>query len=310
MRPLSLHLGGSLLALALTACGDRAVPTQPTPLTPDHIDRLTCTSVCGGVGGGGGTIPLPPLGITALTLANGSLPIGGVSGSYTATLGNDGAPISGVALQGYIVQGATRRAAGGVVVDCHVGAGVLPTYGCQMSFTVTASNATSGVGTLVPGSAAFELDLITPSVTLTRTVSVYLIPGTFGAAVPTTLDLSGALTAATLTLHNDGVAAVPGLGFQATVKQGSAQRLAGSRLLACGVAAPGTLPGNSTCVMAMTLALTSASPGTGTLVACPAVLQLQFMQGARVLSTRSYAITLIDTRPPGTHLPATCTATT
>jgi hypothetical protein len=102
-------------------------------------------------------------GFTALTLVATTLAIDGPATNYTATIQNPASSMQGVLLQGWIVQGATKRAAGGTLVTCGSGVGVFPPGTCSMTSSAGASNSSSGNGTLVPGAATFELQLIQSS---------------------------------------------------------------------------------------------------------------------------------------------------
>jgi hypothetical protein len=83
---------------------------------------------------------------TAATIAIGS------AGSYAATVRNPGAALSSVVLQGWMNQGATRRAAGGtLLVIPGQAVGALPTGMFDVTGTIAVSNATGGTGTLVAG---------------------------------------------------------------------------------------------------------------------------------------------------------------
>ncbi len=91
-----------------------------------------------------------------------TLTIGGPSVPYAATLLNPGTgDLSVVVLQAFIQQPGASRAAGGFQVTCGGAPGVLPSGICNTNFTLIASNATTGSGTLVAGAATavFELRL-------------------------------------------------------------------------------------------------------------------------------------------------------
>lgn len=292
----------ALATMALAACTERPNPTRPELPQPNRaiICRPDCGGEGGGGGGGGGSPPPPPpsVSITSLSLANTTLPIDGVSGTYTATLTNGGASLSGVGAQGYIVQGTTRRAAGGTLVSCGAATGVLPSGSCQISFSVAATNSTGGVGTLIPGAATFELDLSVSTFTFTRTAGVSLVPGDFNIHVSpfTMISLSGALSEFGVSVRNDGSQPISSLSYETRVIQGSAYRSAGTTPLACELAAPGILPGFAMCTISIWPSVTNNTSGTGTLVAGAATFQVSLVQGGRVLSTKSYPITLVDGR--------------
>jgi hypothetical protein len=287
---------------ALAACNDST--TQPTPkpaVAQDANGLAICTIACGIGNPGGGIIifPPPPLrlySITSLTLADNTIPIGGTPGTYTATLNNIASAASGVALQGWMVQGATRRAAGGTSVNCGAGTGVLPSGNCTMSFSAVASNTTSGTGTLIPGVATFELDMTVGSTTVTRTIGVNLIPGTFTASGDVTFSLSGALGDMKTSITNTGSQTYGSYSYQMTVIQGSAHRSAGSTPLSCSGAGWGNLPGNTTCTQNLYPAVSNNNSGSGTLVAGFATMQVQLLHGTTVVSTVSYSMSLVDVR--------------
>lgn len=287
----------ALVALAIAACTDRPNATQPVP--KDANPLIVCGEGCGGGGGGGGSPPPPPppppISISSLSLPNNTLPIDGALRSYNATLTNSGGTLTGVVAQGYLVQGSARRAAGGTQVYCNAGYGVLPNGTCQISFSVNASNTTSGSGTFVPGIATFELDLTVGSFTTTRTVGVNLVPGSFngGGLGSPALSLSGALRHVTVGLQNTGSQTISSLSYQATVIQGSAQRSTGAMSMACGTAGWGNLP-PGWCSQTIYLSLSNTNSGSGTLVPGPATLQVSLLQGTTVLSTNSSAITVAD----------------
>jgi alpha-tubulin suppressor-like RCC1 family protein len=113
--------------------------------------------------------------ITGLSLGSSTIAI--ESGTtYDVTLFNPGNTRSIVVLQGYVLQGATNRAAGGVNVNCSGTVdGILPPGSCTSSWTFTASNSGGGSGTLVPGPATFQLDLVEGTTILdSKTMSITL----------------------------------------------------------------------------------------------------------------------------------------
>jgi hypothetical protein len=180
MRWLSSRVGTLVLALsavALGACADRPKPTEASP--PAGPDPLIIIGDGGDGGSGGGEIPPPPAPITigSLTSADFEVAIDGPSVPYTATLNNPGPQRPNVALQGWITQGATRRAAGGQLVTCGLSAGVMPIGNCTAQGPIVASSTTAGSGAFVPGSATFELQLKQDGVVVgSRTVGVILVP--------------------------------------------------------------------------------------------------------------------------------------
>jgi len=84
-----------------------------------------------------------------------TLEIGGREGTATVTVENDTlAPVSDLVVQGWIVQGTTRRAAGNSApFTCGPGS-------CVQQFNFVANNDSPGTGTLVCGSATAEFDLM------------------------------------------------------------------------------------------------------------------------------------------------------
>jgi hypothetical protein len=306
LRPSALRVGSSLLAvgvLALAACNDQ--PTQPTTTraaSSDASGLAICGAACG-IGDGGGIIvlpppppPPPPFSITSLSLADNTIPIGGTSGSYTAILNNIGGALSGAVLQGYITQGSARRAAGGLVVNCGGGSGVLPTGNCTMSFVVNASNTGSGIGTLVPGIATFELDLTAGGRTATQSIGLNLIPGQFTATGDVTFSLSGALGTVKTTITNTGSQTYSSYSYQMTVIQGSARRSAGAMPLECNAAGWGNLPGNTTCTQTLYPTVTNNGSGSGTLVPGFATFVVQLLHGTTVINTVQWQASILDVR--------------
>ena len=120
----------------------------------------------------------PTLG--APTLTSTPVIIDGATTAYTTTLTNPGPNLSNVVLQGWLNQGVARRAAGGMQVNVGSGSGQLPTGpSVAVSGSISASNSSGGVGTLVPGAATFELQLlVNGTVVQTQFVSTTLEPNT------------------------------------------------------------------------------------------------------------------------------------
>jgi hypothetical protein len=177
MRWFSSRVGTLVLAasaMALGACADHPKPTEAVP--PVEPNPLI---IFGGGGGGDEDPPPPPAPVTivSLTSADFEVAINGPSVPYAATLNNPGPNRSNMALQGWITQGATRRAAGGQLVTCGLAAGVMPTGNCATGGPIVASSTTAGSGTFLPGSATFELQLRQDGVVVaTKTVGVILVP--------------------------------------------------------------------------------------------------------------------------------------
>jgi hypothetical protein len=115
--------------------------------------------------------------LVTVNLSSTTLIIDGPNVAYTATAVNGtGEPLSIVVLQGWIDQGDASRAAGGLQVVCGDDIGTLPPGTCNFSFSVVASNATTGSGTLVPGSATARFQLQQGETVLdTFTVPVTLV---------------------------------------------------------------------------------------------------------------------------------------
>jgi hypothetical protein len=178
MRSLSSRAGSVVLAfsvMALSACADHPRPTEASP--PAGPDPLI---IFGGGGGDEDPPPPPPpapITIVSLTGAEFEVAIDGPSVSYGATLKNPGPIRSNVALQGWITQGATRRAAGGQLATCGQAAGVMPIGNCTVAGPIVASSTTAGTGTFVPGGATFELQLKEAGIVVgTKTIGVILVP--------------------------------------------------------------------------------------------------------------------------------------
>jgi hypothetical protein len=248
--------------------------------------------------------------ITTLTLTPTTLVIGGAPANYTATLNNPGPALSGVLLQGIMVQGTTRRAAGGLSVTCGGGIGVLPTGSCTINFSAVASNTTGGSGTLVPGAGVFELSLIQSTGSGDLTFDTKTVNVTLANATPTitniapvssfvVLDKPGTFTDFTATVVNaSGELSV--VDIQGWIRQGTARRAAGGTDVTCGPAV-GTLP-NGTCQQAnVIIADNVSSGGSGTLVPGPATfeLELRIFDGTTqtVLDTKSIPITIVANTP-------------
>ena len=294
----------ALPVVALAACsGDQTTQPATKPAAAQDANAQAICGIACTIGDPGGGIiilppppPLPTYSITSLTLADNTVPIGGVGGSYTATLRNLGAAVSNVVVQGYIVQGATRRAAGGSVVNCGAGSGILPNGNCTMSFSVVASNTTAGSGTLIPGIATFELDLKVGSTTATRSIGLNLIPGQFTATGDVTFSLSGALGTVKTSITNTGSQTYSSYSYQMSVVQGAARRSAGSMPLACPSAGWGNLPGNTTCNQTLYPTVTNNSSGTGTLVPGFATFVVELLHGTTVINTVQWQASVVDVR--------------
>lgn len=105
-------------------------------------------------------IPIGRALIDSVLLGSYDLEIEGPRVSYTAFLNNQTATtLSSIQLQAWIQQGDAKRAAGGTLVTCTPTLGSLPPGLCQFNFSLVASNAGAGVGTLVGGSATARFEL-------------------------------------------------------------------------------------------------------------------------------------------------------
>jgi hypothetical protein len=196
--------------------------------------------------------------ISGLIPTSANLVVGGPLSSYGATIQNPGSAVSGVAVQGWIIQSganSARRAAGGQQVVCGSGSGVLPTGKCSTFGIIVASNSTSGTGTLVPGPATFELDLIVNGAVVSQTTAgATIVTGatiaslTMTSATSDTLLLEASGASFTTTLKNVG-SNLSGLSVEGWINQGTARRLAVGTLVSCGNTV-GVLP-NGSCVMSL-----------------------------------------------------------
>jgi hypothetical protein len=240
--------------------------------------------------------------ISALTLSSTSLVVGGLGTSYSTTLQNPDSSLAGVAIQGWLVQSGAnnaRRAAGGTAVQCGSGSGVLPNGACTLSSVIVASNSTAGTGTLIPGSATFELDLVVNGIVIAqKTAAVSIVAGvsiTGLILAPTTSDtllLEGSGAGYTTTLRNIG-SSLSGISIQGWISQGTARRFAGGTPVSCG-SSSGVLP-NGSCTISSQLAASNNTAGAGTLSTGAATFELQLVDGTgSVLGTATFALYLID----------------
>ena len=247
-------------------------------------------------------IPLNGPSITTVTLSNSYVMITGPSVPYLAALANTGPSLPGVYLQGYIQQGpASRAAGGGPKINCGAGVGVLPTTpSCGYSFSVSASNATSGVGKLGAGAATLRLDMISvngakSSVVATKSVPVTLVhPGvTIVTVIPvsTSPHLNGPDVSYTATLSNTTGTTYTGTILQASVSQGGAHRSAGGSKVSCG-GPVGSFP-LGLCIVSFSYAARNSNAGSGALVPGPATLHFELFASAGMLDTRNVPITIL-----------------
>jgi len=224
--------------------------------------------------------------ISALSLASTTLTIEGPAAKYTATLQNPAGSLQNVSLQGWVIQGLTRRAAGGTLVTCS-SPGVLPTGTCTMSSFASASH--NGVFTEVfaPGPATFLLYLNQSSGGATTLLDSALIPITLTEPIITLLtlaspevEINGPLGNYTVQVANDGVPLSDVL-LQGELVQvqpdgpGKTKQVAvqaGGTLVTCG-GAPGSLP-TGTCTVQFGISASTSASGTGTLQPGPATFKL------------------------------------
>ena len=243
--------------------------------------------------------------ISSLTLESTTLTIEGPAGSYSATLQNPGAPLQNVLLQGWIVQGSSRYAAGGFTVMCG-GLAVLPTGTCEVSSIVVVSNQNSGIGLLGPGPATFELELLQTAggtVLDTETAAVELVapsPPAITSITPafTALMIGGRTESASIAIDNQGPQRST-VQVKGRITQGIAS---GDAIIAqdveCG-GASGVLPSGA-CTTVASVRLMPASGPFG-LVPGSATLEIQLIQTdgttETTLDTESIPVTLVAATP-------------
>lgn len=243
-----------------------------------------------------GALTATPVTIVA-SLATSDVVIGGVGSPYTATVDNPGPSLSGVAIQAWIVQGTTRRAAGGMLVDAGSGAAVLPSGECTISGTMVATNSGTGSGTLAPGDASLELQVIQGTgVVATTTIPVLLSEAMITALTPSpnTVDIDGVSTPYTATLVYGG-ASRSGVSLQGYVRQGTARRAVGAMPVDCGQGSGELVAG--TFAISGEIVLTSGSPGIGTLVSGDAMFELQLVDASANVLTTSFVAVTVDQVP-------------
>jgi hypothetical protein len=253
--------------------------------------------------------------ITSLTLSPTTLAIGGPRASWTATLQNPANSLQNVLLQGYMVQGATRQPAGGVSVSCGSAIGVLSPGTCTVSFTAGAANGV-GTGTLVPGPATFELNLMQSSGGTNTTFDTKTVAVTLVSSTPTIASLVLASTSIVIGGQTDYTAQIQNYGFPLTdvfiqgemfqdTDNGTVQKGAGGTVLTCG-ASQGALP-TGTCTQQFTAGASSDAQG-GSLVPGLArfVLHLYKSNGIDVapteLDVKTVEVTLVSPIPTITSI--------
>ena len=230
--------------------------------------------------------------VSSLSVYSPYLEINAGSDRYTATLYNPGDALTGVVAQGYITQGLTSRAAGGTLIDCHAGLGVLPNGTCQIAFTIVAGNNDVGSGTLVPGGANFDLEIVVGSQHFSQLAYVQLVPGILGAAAPSSLSLSGSPASVAVTVQNTGSYDVTGVGYEVWIMQPGARHRWAQPLASCG-GISAIIPASSNCTQLLTVSSSNESWVDGSpLVPGPATLQLILELGTGNVASRTFPITL------------------
>ena len=223
----------------------------------------------------------------AVTIAPTTITIGGAAATATAVIQNPANSLQGVLVQGYVVQGSARRPTGGSLVTCGSNPGVLPPGTCSMSTAATITNGGIGVGTLVPGPATFELNLIQSTgggnTTIdVKTVAITLtLPGPvtiFGVSISPTIPLASDAVPYTAFIRNTGPS-LSNVVIQTWITQGTARRAAGGRTIQCGTVTPGVLPTIDSCSVPSEVgAMNDPASGNGTLVPGPAILEIDVDQ--------------------------------
>jgi hypothetical protein len=296
-------LAAAAIFVAAGGCTDSSQLTPPT--------TASAAANPGGGGGGGGGGGQRRLSIVAINLSSSSLIIGGANVGYTVTVENKGGSVSGVTLQGAIVQGAVSHPANGFAANClPTSPGVVPKGSCQMTFTTSASNAI-GVGALVAGPASFVLTMSLEAGGASTVVDQRSVPVTLVGITQTVTSLSLSkttlaisdgtesqpdITNLTAVMQNTG-SALSNVRIQADFVQGTVVHNSGSIVLACtDPQGDGILP-NGTCTMNWFAVATNAvAAGSGTLVPGAATFVLKLIRDvngtATVLDSRSVPVTL------------------
>jgi hypothetical protein len=297
-------LAAATLLVGGGACTDTALLPAPSSAVRSDVASP------GNGGGGGGQRRLT---IVAVNLSTSSLVIGGANVGYTVTVENKGSTVSGVTLQGAIVQGAANHPAGEFAANCPPNTtGVVPKGSCQMTSTTGASNA-NGVGTLVPGPANFVLTMSlsaggTSTVLDQTSVPVTLSTGTLGITNlelnTTTLAIGGANVPYDITIFNPGSPRSE-VWFQGEIIQnGNVAGAGGSNVLCPPTLADAVLPTGS-CTMSFSVRASNQSSSPAPLVAGAATFKITLNQGFSspvVLDTRSVAVTLVGGPPEITNV--------
>ncbi|MFL5617327.1 MAG: hypothetical protein ACJ79A_02900 [Gemmatimonadaceae bacterium] len=216
--------------------------------------------------------------ITNLALSSTTLSIGGAGVPYDVTIFNPGSQLSGVFIQGEMIQNGNVAGAGGSNLLCPPTSanGVLPAGTCTMSWIAVASNQSYAPAPLVPGAATFRLTLYqgsgSPVVLDTKSVPVTLVAGPpeVTGVIFFDPDNNVLLSATTgtdynVTLVNSG-SAMSGMTLKSTVVQTlnsvTSTRDVSDIPVACPSNASGTLP-NGVCTFQVTAIVSNSASGSG-----------------------------------------------
>jgi hypothetical protein len=263
--------------------------------------------------------------IASLVLESTSILIGGER-NYTVQIQNPGFPMSGVFIQGLMLQttedGEVMKGAGGTNLTCGASSGDLPTGTCTIQFTVAASSDAVG-GALQPGLARFELYLyksngidVAPTELDVETVEVTLVSAspTIASVIPASsyVVLGSGFTPFSATIENPG-ASRSGVLTQNWISQVSARRAAGGIQVRCNGGTYGVLPTGTCATPGDIVAGLPNALGTGTLALGPATLELELKQWdgttETILDTESIPITLVASTPSIVSLAFNTTST-
>lgn len=236
------------------------------------------------------------------------LVIDGPGKTYTATLTNNGTPISFATLNSYLLQGATRRDLSPHSVVCG-GSQALPNGTCTINGVATVSSTARGNGTLVPGSATAVFVLADFTGDVADTV---LVPVTLASNAPPTMPppTAPAASIGTVTISTAATIGAPGptpiaiavgntggtltnASLRMMVLQGSSERYAtnGSQAFDCG-SGTGVVPSGG-CTINTSFFVSNTSPGTGSFSAGAAKLIIYVVDPANaIISTKTVPVTL------------------
>jgi hypothetical protein len=218
------------------------------------------------------------LGITNLALSSTTLSIGGAGVPYDVTIFNPGSQLSGVFIQGEMIQNGNVAGAAGSNLLCPPASanGVLPAGTCTMSWIAVASNQSYAPAPLVPGAATFRLTLYqgsgSPVVLDTESIPVTLVAGPPEVTGVIFFDPSNNVLLSTtvgtdynVTLVNSG-AAMSGMTLTGQVVQTlngvTSTRNVSDVPVTCPSNASGTLP-NGVCTFQVTAIVSNSAPGSG-----------------------------------------------